>query len=60
VRKLTNRRIKWIIRQLEKGTSVKEISAVMRVTSRRIYQLKKQYEETGKIPELKQPTHSSI
>jgi len=28
---------------------------VMRVTIRRIYQLKKQYEETGKMPELKQP-----
>jgi len=27
----------------------------MRVTPRRIYQLKKQYEETGQIPELKQP-----
>jgi len=28
-------------RQLEKGTPVKEIAAVMRVTPRRIYQLKK-------------------
>ncbi|AEA46105.1 IS481 family transposase [Archaeoglobus veneficus] len=39
---------------LNKGTPVREIAAVMRVTPRRIYQLKKQYEETGKIPELKQ------
>jgi putative transposase len=54
VRKLTNKKIKWIIKQLEKGTPVKEIAAVMRVTPRRIYQLKKQYEETGQIPELKQ------
>ena len=55
VRKLTNKKIRWIISQLEKGTPVKEIAAVMRVTPRRIYQLKKQYEETGNIPELKQP-----
>jgi len=55
VRKLTNKKIRWIVRQLNKGTPVKEIAAVMRVTPRRIYQLKKQYEETGNIPELKQP-----
>jgi len=55
VRKLTNKKIRWIIKQLEKGTPVKEIATVMRVTPRRIYQIKKQYEETGKIPELRQP-----
>ena len=55
MRKLTNKKIRWIIRQLDKGTPVKEIAAVMRVTPRRIYQLKKQYRETGNIPELKQP-----
>ena len=54
MRKLTNKKIKWIIKQLNKGTQVKEIAAVMRVTPRRIYQIKKQYKETGKIPELKQ------
>jgi len=54
VRKLTNKKIRWIIRQLNKGTPVKEIAAVMRVTPRRIYQIKKQYEETGKV-ELKHP-----
>ena len=53
--KLTNKKIKWIIKQLNKNTPVKEIAAVMRVTPRRIYQIKKQYEETAKIPELKQP-----
>ncbi|WP_456330654.1 helix-turn-helix domain-containing protein, partial [Archaeoglobus sp.] len=47
MRKLTNKKIRWIIKQLEKGTPVKEIAAVMRVTPRRIYQIKKQYEETG-------------
>ncbi|KUK05754.1 MAG: transposase, partial [Archaeoglobus fulgidus] len=29
MRKLTNKKIKWIIKQLEKGTPVKEIAAVM-------------------------------
>jgi len=51
VRKLTNKKIRWIIRQLDRGTPVKEIAAVMRVTPRRIYQIKKQYEETGEIPD---------
>ncbi|MBE8540507.1 IS481 family transposase [Geoglobus acetivorans] len=55
MRKLTNKKIKWIIKQLNKGTPVKEIAAVMRITPRRIYQIKKQYKETGEIPELKQP-----
>jgi len=54
VRKLTNRIISWITRQLDEGTPVREIAAVMRVMPRRIYQIKKQYEETGEIPELKQ------
>ena len=55
MRKLTNKKIGWIIKQLGKWTSVKEIAAVMRVTPRKIYQLKKQYEETDKIPKLRQP-----
>ena len=54
VRELTNKKIRWIIKQLEKGTPVREIAAVMRITPRRIYQIKKQYEETGEIPKLKQ------
>jgi hypothetical protein len=54
VRKLTNEKIRWIIRQLNKGTPVREIAAVMTVTPRRIYLLKK-CEEAGQIPELKQP-----
>jgi len=54
VRKLTNRKIRWIIRQRNKNTPIKEIAAVMKVTERRIYQLQKQYRETGKIPILKQ------
>jgi len=55
VRKLTNKTIRWIIRQLDKGNPIREIATVMRVTPRRIYQLKKHYEETKQIPELKQP-----
>ncbi len=51
MRKLTNRK-------LDKGTPVKEIAVVMRVTPRRIYQLKKQYRKTGEIPELKQETQT--
>ena len=33
---------------------MREIAAVMKVTPRRIHQLRKHYQETGEIPELKQ------
>ncbi len=54
VRKLTNKRVRWIIKQLNRGTPIKEIAAVMRVTPRRIYQIQRQYRETNVIPILKQ------
>ena len=52
--KLTNEQEnQWIIRQLNKGVPVREVAAVIRVTPRRIYQLKRRYEEAGEILELK-------
>lgn len=53
MRKLTNKKVRWIIKQLNRGTPIKEIAAVMRVTSRRIYQIQRQYRETNVIPILK-------
>ena len=55
MRKLTDRKIRWIIREVEKGTPPDEIARFMRVTKRRIYQLKQQYLKAGIIPELKDP-----
>jgi putative transposase len=53
VRKLTDRKILWIIRELEKGTHPDEIARFVRVTKRRINQLKKQFKDEGIIPQLK-------
>jgi putative transposase len=55
VRKLTNKKVQWIIRELEKGKPPEDIARFVRVPRRRIYQLKKQYKNTGLIPELKDP-----
>ncbi|AGK61207.1 hypothetical protein Asulf_01209 [Archaeoglobus sulfaticallidus PM70-1] len=33
------------IRQLDRGAPLKEIAAVIRVTLRKVYQIKKQYKE---------------
>jgi hypothetical protein len=40
---------------LEKGTDLEEIAGVMKVTQRRIYQLKQQYKDERICPELKDP-----
>ena len=53
VRKLNKKKVKWIIKQLQKGTKVSEIADAMNITIRRVYQIKQFYEEKGRIPELK-------
>jgi putative transposase len=55
VRKLTNKKVQWIIRELEKGKPPDDIARFVRVSRRRIYQLKQQYTNTGLTPELKDP-----
>ena len=55
VRKLNKKKVKWIIKQLQKGTKVSEIADAMNITIRRVYQIKQFYEEKGRIPELKRP-----
>jgi putative transposase len=55
VRKLTNKKVQWIIRLLEEGNHPEDIARFVRVSRRRIYQLKQQYKDDGHIPELKDP-----
>jgi putative transposase len=55
VRKLTNKKVQWIIRRLEEGNHPEDIARFVRVSRRRIYQLKQQYKDDGHIPELKDP-----
>ncbi len=54
--KLTDSRIRWIIRQKEKGEMTeKKIAAVYGITTRRLRQLWTQYRSTGQMPTLSQP-----
>jgi transposase len=54
-KKLTNKKIQWIIYQLETGNHPDEIAGFVNVSRRRIYQLMQQYKDAGFIPELKDP-----
>ncbi len=54
--KLTQRKIRWIIRQKERGElKTTEISGIQGITSRRVNQVYQQYRVTGDIPVLKDP-----
>jgi putative transposase len=53
VRRLTERKIRWILRQIERGIKIQEIAAVMKVSPRRIYQIHQYYRTTGTIPALR-------
>jgi len=53
VQKLKERKIRWIIREKEKGSSSKAIAEVQHITVQRVYQIYRQYRATGKVPELK-------
>lgn len=50
--KLTNTKLKWIIRKKKKGMSCKDISEAMNVSVRRIQQINKQFLLTKSMPEL--------
>jgi len=50
--KLTNTKIKWIIRQKKKSMKVKEIADAMGVSKRRIQQINKEFLLIGNMPEL--------
>jgi putative transposase len=54
--KLNPAKIRWIIKEMEKGEiPVKHIAAIQNVTKARIYQLHNEYQETGEIPQLGTP-----
>jgi uncharacterized protein with HEPN domain len=55
VRKLTNKKVWWTICQRKKGKNPREIARFLKVSRRRIYQLKQQYKDESRIPELKEP-----
>ncbi|MGC9308633.1 MAG: hypothetical protein ACP5FL_07650 [Thermoplasmatota archaeon] len=54
--KLDDTKIRWIIREMEKGERTEqEIGQVQDVTRQRVSQLWNQYKQTGKIPTLQRP-----
>jgi putative transposase len=48
--KLNKTKIRWIIRQKRKGVATKDIARDMKVSTRRVQQILKEYRETGKEP----------
>ena len=50
--KLNKTKIPWIIRQKRNGTATKDIARDMKVSTRRVQQILKEYRETGKEPNL--------
>lgn len=51
--KLNPKKIKWILRQKERGElSTAQIAAIQRVTPRRVNQLRQDYRNTGEMPVL--------
>ena len=55
VRKLTNKKVQRTIRELENVKPPDDIARIVRVSRRRIYHLKQQYQNAGVIPDLKIP-----
>ena len=55
MRKLNNKKIRWIIREVERGSSMSWIARVQDITRVRVWQLYKEYLSTGEIPELRKP-----
>lgn len=53
--KLTDSRIRWMIRRKEEGWTNRRISGVYDITPRRLQQLWAQYRSTGQVPTLSRP-----
>ena len=51
--KLNEKKIRWIIRELEKGSSMSRVANIQDISKARVSQLYREYRLTGKIPELK-------
>ena len=47
--KLNKTKIRWIIRQNRKGVAIKEIAGGMKVSTRRVQQILKEYEHEAQI-----------
>ena len=51
--KLTNAKIKWIVRHVENGNiTTRQAADIYNISIRRVQQLVKEYREKGRIPKL--------
>lgn len=55
MKKLNNKKVRYIIKHVEKGEPTAKFSTIYTISQRRIQQLHKQYKLTGKIPTLNKP-----
>ncbi len=53
--KLTQKKIRWIIKRYDEGMPVSEIAFLTNVTERRVRQIIQSYKEKGRIPMIKKP-----
>ena len=53
--KLTQKKIRWIIKRYDERMPVSEIAFLTNVTERRIRQIIQSYKEKGRIPMIKKP-----
>ena len=60
MRKLNERKIRWIIREIEKGRRIKEVAEIQGITRVRVWQLYREYMSKGEIPELKKPGRKRV
>ena len=55
MKKLNQKKIRWIIKQKSKGIKNKEIAFVQKISIRRVKQIYSEYKRTNEIPVLKKP-----
>ena len=55
MKKLNQKKIRWIINQKNKGIKNKEIASVQKISIRRVKQIYSEYKRTNEIPMLKKP-----
>ena len=60
MRKLNQRKVRWIIREIERGRRITEIARIQGVTRVRVWQLYREYLNKGEIPELKKPGRKRV
>ena len=52
MRKLNNRKVRWIVREIDQGRSMSSVARVQGVSRVRVWQLYRTYQQTGVVPVL--------